>query len=175
MLRSWLGRWPRIVIRRKGGEIAASSRVVSLSGWSHLSSLRIEDHVYIGPEARIFALGGVEIGAGSIIGPRLTVYSSNHDFFSAESIPYSNSTVRTKRVVVGKGCWLGDSVMLLPGVTLGDHCLVGAGTVVRGDHPAGSILGGNPAKVVGSLSDAQLTAKYTALTNRRFHIGGPVS
>lgn len=61
-------------------------------------------------------------------------------------------TLSRKTVAIGRGCWLGDSVMLMPGTHLGDHCLVGAGAVVRGTFAAGSVLLGNPAKVVKVLT-----------------------
>lgn len=175
MIGWWLGRWPWLVIRRKGGRLGKTSRVVSLAGWSHLGQLEVGEHVYIGPDARLFALGGITIGTGSIIGPRLTIYTSNHDFFTAATIPYSNQTVSKKPVTVGQGCWLGDGVMLLPGATLGDHCLVGAGAVVRGSFPPGAILTGNPATITGQLGDDQLAAKREALARGRFHVGGGAS
>lgn len=170
MIGSWFGRWPRLVISRKGGRLGATSRVVSLAGWSHLGQLEVGEHVYIGPHARLFALGGITIGTGSIIGPGVTIYTSNHDFFSSKTIPYSNATVSKKPVTVGQGCWIGDSVMLLPGVKLGDHCLVGAGAVVRGSFPPGSILTGNPAQATGHLSEQQLVGKRQLLDDGNFYL-----
>ncbi|GHB24552.1 hypothetical protein GCM10007094_10750 [Pseudovibrio japonicus] len=172
MIRALIGRWPRLAIRRKGGKISTTSRIVSLNAWSWLNRLEIGDHVYIGPSARLFALGGITIDEGSIAGPNLTIYTSNHDFFGTATIPYSNETISKKNVAVGKGCWLGDSVILLPGTELGDHCLVGAGSVVRGTFPAGSILLGNPAKVVKTLSKIQLAAKHDGLARGAFLLAG---
>lgn len=170
MIGAWFGRWPRLVIRRKGGRLGATSRVVSLAGWSHLGRVEIGEYVYIGPGARLFALGGISIGDGTIIGPRATVYTSNHNFFSTETVPYANTTVSVKPVDVGKGCWLGDSVMLLPGVTLGDHCLVGAGSVVRGIFPPGTILSGNPARATSALSEEQIATKCKLLADGKFYM-----
>ncbi|MBS5451815.1 MAG: acyltransferase [Coriobacteriia bacterium] len=53
------------------------------------------------------------------------------------------------RVDVGRNCFIGARAMLLPGTALGDGCIVGAGAVVKGSYPEGSILAGNPARVVG--------------------------
>lgn len=175
MIGSWFGRWPRLVIRLKGGRLGTTSRVVSLAGWSHLGQLEIGEHVCIGSGARLFALGGITIGTGSIIAPGLTIYTSNHDFFTAATIPYFNETVSKKPCTVGQGCWLGDGVMLLPGATLGDHCLVGAGAVVRGSFPPGAILTGHPATITGQLTDEELTTKREALARGRFHVGGGAS
>ena len=57
------------------------------------------------------------------------------------------------RVEVGGHCFIGARAMLLPGTSLGDGCVVGAQAVVKGAYPAGSILAGNPARVVGNVQD----------------------
>lgn len=65
MIAYWFGRWPRLVIRRKGGRVGVTSRVVSLVGWSHVDRVQIGEHVYLGPGARLFAMGGISIGDGT--------------------------------------------------------------------------------------------------------------
>lgn len=52
---------------------------------------------------------------------------------------------------VGKGCWIASGAIILGGVTIGDNCLVAAGAVVSKDVPSGSIVGGVPAKIIGSV------------------------
>jgi acetyltransferase-like isoleucine patch superfamily enzyme len=56
---------------------------------------------------------------------------------------------------VGNFVYIGFGAIVLPGVTIGDHCLVGAGAVVTKDVPAGSIVAGNPAKVLRALTDEE--------------------
>lgn len=56
-------------------------------------------------------------------------------------------------VKIGSGCFIGARTMILPGAVIGDGCVIGAGSVVRGKIPPGSIASGNPASVVGSVSD----------------------
>ena len=51
---------------------------------------------------------------------------------------------------VGKNCFIGAHAIIMPGVSVGDGCVVGAGSVVISDVPAGSVVGGNPAKVLRS-------------------------
>ncbi len=56
----------------------------------------------------------------------------------------------SRDIIVGNNCFIGARVSLLPGTTIGANCIIGAGSVVRGDIPEGSIVVGNPAKVVGN-------------------------
>ncbi len=53
-----------------------------------------------------------------------------------------------KQIVVGDDVWLGYGAIILPGVTIGDGAIIGAGTVVTKDVPPYAIVGGNPAKVI---------------------------
>lgn len=170
MIASLLGCWPRFVIRRKGGKLCVTSRVISLHGWSWLQRLEIGEHVYIGPGARLFCRGGVEIGDGTIIGPRLTIYTSNHNFQSCLSIPYDNDYASEVPVKIGRGCWLGDSCLILPGAEIEDHCLIGAGTVVRGYIPEGSVVTGNPGVVRKQLSVSTLEEKRKLLENQKYYL-----
>lgn len=51
---------------------------------------------------------------------------------------------------IGKKCFIGAHVIVLPGVKIGDHCIIGAGAVVTKDVPSNSIVGGNPGKIIRS-------------------------
>ena len=51
-------------------------------------------------------------------------------------------------IVIGEHCFIGARSIILPGVTLGDHCIVGSGSVVTKSFPTGSVVGGNPARLI---------------------------
>lgn len=55
-----------------------------------------------------------------------------------------------KKIRIGSRCFIGGGSILAPGVSIGDHCIVGAGSVVLNDVPSGSIVGGNPARILRS-------------------------
>lgn len=55
-------------------------------------------------------------------------------------------------VRIGKNCFIGAKVLILPGTTIGDNCIVGGGAVVKGSFPSGSIICGNPGKAVGEVT-----------------------
>ena len=59
-----------------------------------------------------------------------------------------------KDVYIGNDCFIGCNCTILPGTTVGDNCIIGAGSVVPGkEYPANSIIAGNPAKVIGKTRD----------------------
>ena len=109
--------------------------------------LWIGDHVYIGPYAYISAIGGVRIGSGTIIGPKVTIFSANHRYEDAGAVPYDDVVIPLQ-VTIDEHVWIGGNVTIVPGVTIGEGCVVGAGTVVTSSFPACSVIGGNPARVL---------------------------
>ena len=55
-------------------------------------------------------------------------------------------------ITIGDDCWFGGSVIVLPGVTIGDNVVVGAGAVVTKDVPSNVMVAGNPARVIKTLN-----------------------
>ena len=89
--------------------------------------------------------GGIDIGDYTQVAPNVVIVSSNHDL-------YDSRISIQKKVVIGKYCWLGAGCKIMPGVTLGDFTIVGAGAVVTKSFPDGHcILGGVPAKKIKDL------------------------
>lgn len=91
--------------------------------------------------------GGVEIGEYFHTGRGLTIFSSNHKYYNDLYIPYSTERIR-KKVIIEDFVWSGANVTILPGVRLGEGCIIGAGSVVTKDIPPFAVACGNPAKVV---------------------------
>ena len=104
----------------------------------------IKDNASIG-SARILGNGNFELGEYTSTGDELLVLTDNHNY-NGTKLPY-DTTVVEKEVIVGKYCWLGARVTLLPGTTIGDGAIIQAGAVVHGHIPPLAIVGGNPAKV----------------------------
>jgi len=107
----------------------------------------IGDWVYVGPEGRFYGRGGLAISDHTIIGPRVTIMTSMHNYKEASYVPYDEVEL-LGRVEVGVATWIGFGAILLPGVVLGQGCIVGAGSVVTRSFPDGSIIGGNPAQLI---------------------------
>jgi acetyltransferase-like isoleucine patch superfamily enzyme len=92
--------------------------------------------------AEITATQLIEIGDHAAIGPNVTIYDTN---FHAVS---EGEAVKTAPVKIGDNVWVGRHVMILPGVTVGDHSVIASGAVVLRDIPPRTLVAGNPAKPV---------------------------
>lgn len=99
----------------------------------------------IGLFARI--LGKTFIGDDVMMGPFCVVYTQNHRFDDVTVPMHGQGFQEEKPVRIGNDVWLGDHAILLPGVTVGSHSIVGAGAVVSKDVPEWAIVAGNPAVV----------------------------
>lgn len=109
-------------------------------------NILIGEDVFINSGCRFQDQGGIEIGAGSLIGHNAVITTLNHDM-----LPSRRADMHPARVVIGTGVWFGANVTVLPGITIGDGAVVGAGAVVTKDVPAGAVVVGVPAKQVGTV------------------------
>lgn len=117
--------------------------------YSYPNNISLGDNVHIGPGVFIDAAGIVMIGDGTIIAPDVKIYSRTHNFHhDLKAVPFDNVFI-TAPVCIGKYVWIGTSVIILPGVNVGDGAVVGAGSVVTKDVPSCAVIAGNPAKIVG--------------------------
>ncbi len=138
----------------------------------HTDRLELGRFVYIGPNSMINAQGGVKIGAGSILSPEVVVLSSSHDFRRGDLLPYDVFDVH-RPVSIGAGVWIGYRAMICPGVTIGDGAVVGMGSVVANDIPAGEVVGGNPARPLSKRDIAEIRDRVTedAFFHKRYWSG----
>lgn len=97
------------------------------------------------PNCYLQAVNGIEVGDNVRIGPGVGIISANHDLLDFDE------HVGADPVVVGDDCWLGMNSILLPGVTLGSHVVVAAGSVVTKSFPDNVVIAGNPARQVSRL------------------------
>ncbi len=92
--------------------------------------------------------GTVSIGDNVMMGPDVLIYTTNHAF-ADKTVPMQKQGYQPEKpVVIGNDVWIGSRVIILPGVHIGDGCIIGAGAVVTKDVPAYCVCAGNPAKVV---------------------------
>lgn len=137
----WLNGHRRAALLR---QFAACGEGVSLQlpvVINHPDHLRVGARVSINAFVHIWALGGVTIGDDTLIASHVAITSLTHDpqaeLFSASQ--------QMRPVVIGRNVWIGTHAVILPGVTIGDGAIIGAGAVVTKDVPALTTVVGVPA------------------------------
>ena len=116
-----------------------------------VGDLIIGDYTRIGLGNTI--IGPVRIGNHVNLAQNITVTGLNHNYQDAEK-SIDEQGVSTQPVTIEDDVWVGANSVILPGVTLGKHCVVAAGSVVSRSIPAYSICAGCPAKVIKSYDFA---------------------
>lgn len=117
----------------------------------HRTGIEVGNDVYIGHGSWLSGLGGgVVLHDEVMLGPYVTMVSTNHTFRdgSARFAPGAPG-----RIEIGRGSWIAAGVTLIAGTTVGASCLIAAGAVVNADVEEGAIAGGVPAKVIGQTAD----------------------
>jgi acetyltransferase-like isoleucine patch superfamily enzyme len=128
--------------------VVARSPLSSIPG-----SLSIGSHTVIGSFANLRAAGGsISIGPDCLIAQHVSLIASNHQLRAGQTywrLPWDEQKTG---VTLGQNVWLGCGVTVLPGVSIGDHAVVGANSVVTKSIPAGTVWAGNPARQLRTIS-----------------------
>lgn len=153
--------FPQVKIKSGGTIILGNHCKINASQWSNTlilsgsTSLRamngaklvIMDYAGISG-ARIVAESSVVIGRESLIGPNCMICDSDR-----HPLPIgSKEPIKTAPIIIGDRVFVGAHSIILKGVHLGDGCIVAAGSVVTKSFPANAIIGGNPAKQIGTTA-----------------------
>jgi len=93
--------------------------------------------------------GIVSIGKHVLIGPNVGIYTAVHPIDWQER---ATGAEYGQPITIGDHCWIGGSAVICPGVTIGNRCIVAAGSVVVKDVPDDSMVGGNPARLIKKLN-----------------------
>ena len=107
----------------------------------------IGNRCLIGRGSGIVGHFSITIGDDVWTGHHVYITDQNHGYEDI-SIPISHQTQPELPVVIGNGSWLGFGSVVLPGVTIGEHCVIGANAVVTSDIPDYSVAVGVPARVI---------------------------
>ena len=103
--------------------------------------LRVGARVSINAFVHIWALGGVTIGDDTLIASHVAITALTHD----PHAPLFSASHQVRPVVIGRNVWIGTHAVILPGVTIGDGAIIGAGAVVTRDVASGAVVVGVPA------------------------------
>jgi acetyltransferase-like isoleucine patch superfamily enzyme len=107
--------------------------------------------VVIGDRTRIglsnTIIGPVRVGDDVRLAQNVVLSGLNHNY-SDIGVPIHTQGVSTKPIVIEDESWIGANVVIVPGVTIGRHCVIAAGSVVTRNIPEYSVAAGNPAKIL---------------------------
>lgn len=131
--------------------------ILEYEGMRYTPTVSIGSDVYIGPNLYLACLGRVVIGDGSVLSEYVYINDSSHGIDPDGGPIMKQPLVHGGDVVIGKSCFLGLRVAIMPGVTLGDHCVVGTNSVVMKSFPPYSMLSGSPARLLGQYDRATKT------------------
>ncbi len=110
----------------------------------------------------ILDVGKVEIGDNVMLAPNVAIYTAGHPIHhEARNTRYEYGIP----VKIGSNVWIGGNSVVVPGVTIGDNTVIGAGSVVTKDIPANVIAAGNPCRVIREITDED---KKYYFKNREF-------
>ncbi len=110
------------------------------------SDLTIGDNSGIGSHSKI--MPRVRIGSNVMMGPNCFICTQNHRFDDVSIPMIKQGFTDYEPVIIQDDVWIGQSVIILPGVEIGKGSIIGAGAVVTKSFPPYSIIGGNPAKLI---------------------------
>jgi virginiamycin A acetyltransferase len=144
-----LGSYLRIAFNRVTMTYCDTESVIGFATLFSQIDTEIHKGVYIGPQCNI---GMCSIGENTLIASGVHIISgSNQHSFSDLSIPIQQQGGTYTKVSIGKDCWIGNGALVF--ANIGNHSIIGAGSVVTKDIPAYSIAVGNPARILRSRLD----------------------
>ncbi len=114
----------------------------------NLPQLSIGDNVKVTSNLKVTCAENIVIEDNVLIAPYVFITDLNHGMDPTVEEGYSNQPLITKKVFIGNGVWLGQQVCVLPGVSIGEHAIIGAGSVVTHNIPPYTIAAGCPAKPI---------------------------
>ena len=137
----WIRLFDFIYLKRGKGSVVEDFSCLN----NAVGDLTIGDYTRIGLRNTI--IGPVHIGNHVNLAQNVTVTGLNHNYQDAEKM-IDEQGVSTLPVVIEDDVWVGANSVILPGVTLGRHCVVAAGSVVSHSVPPYSICAGCPARII---------------------------
>ncbi len=121
--------------------------------------LSIGKHFATNRNVLLDALGGIEIGDGTGIGPNCVILSQEHSMLERASFVEGQARFRKRAVKIGSGVWIGSNCFIKAGVRIGDGVVIGACSNVIADVPENGVVIGSPARPYTAVLRELLTAR----------------
>lgn len=138
----------------RSAQVRLGDRVVSDGHGTILvdenAKLQIGDRVYFNEDLMISVKSEVTIGDGCRFGPGVKIFDNDHTFDAENGV--SDRHVSAP-ITIGDRCWIAANVIILKGAQIGNHCVIGAGAVVHGTIPDGSLVTATRELIVRPIGD----------------------
>ena len=152
MLCAWtpkpFNQWRLFVLRNFGAKLDGHPFVHQRARIEHPWNLTLHHKACLGDRAHAYCLGPVEIGPGSCVAQEAYLCTGTHDLLDP------HWPLQTAPITIGSDVFIGARAFLLPGITIGSHSIVGACSVVTHSVPSSTVVVGNPARRLKSISHA---------------------
>ena len=112
-------------------------------------NISVGNNVFINYNCTILDCNTISIGNNVLIGPNVNLYAATHP---TDSATRNQGLEYALPISIGNNVWIGGNVCVLPGVSIGDNCVIGTGSIVNKSIPANSIAVGNPCRVIKQTS-----------------------
>lgn len=132
----------RVLLRMFGAKLAPTSTIRTSTRIIHPWLLSVGEHSSIAERVNVWNLGPISVGDHTTISQDVTLCAGTHDY-TQPNLPLQRPPIH-----IGSGVWICAEAFIGPGVTIGDNAVVGARAVVTKDVPPGTVVAGNPARVV---------------------------
>lgn len=156
--REWLARYNaspglagdarRALLVERLGEVGEGAVIRPPFHCDYGFNIRVGADAFINFNCVILDVAAVTIGEGTQIGPAVQIYAADHP---RDPAPRRAGLELGRPVRIGRNVWIGGGAIILPGISIGDDAVIGAGSVVTHDVPAGVTVAGNPARALPRL------------------------
>ncbi len=148
------------IIRELFGSTGENIWIESPFSCDYGYNITVGNNFYTNTNCTILDCAKITIGNNVLIGPNVSFYTPNHAFDADErNIGFEKSLP----ISIGDNVWISGSVTIVPGVTIGNNTIIGAGSVVTKDVPANVIAAGVPCKVIRPMTEQDKLGLETAV------------
>jgi len=115
-------------------------------------NIKVGERVFFNFNCVVLDVTQVTIGSRTLFGPNVQIYTATHPMNYRER---ATGLEYAKPITIGEDVWVGGSVVICPGVKIGNRCVIGAGSVVTKEIPPDVFAAGNPCKAIRTLNQSQ--------------------